>query len=225
MLAHPRPTIQATVPEGLPFVLRLNPLRHLLSHGKIASVLYLVVGGLMLWGGGYLLGVSDPTVHSDRYGDIPTPLVAWGCLALGLFLLIYGPAEIAMQPRSRPVLAADRDGVFIRPGLDRKRALYLPWDEIDSVYVRRFRFGPYLCVKPKNPARDQEFALSKQVKVGGSAALGQHIAQKVRWKRFQTNIIVPIGGAAETTAEILSALRYQAAGRASVETGNPLYGN
>ncbi|HCT77560.1 MAG TPA: hypothetical protein DGT23_13400 [Micromonosporaceae bacterium] len=204
------------------FRLRLNPLQHLLSHGKIELALYLPFGALMVWIGGYLLGVDDPTLHSDRYGDLPTPVIAWGCLALGLFLLVGGPALVAMQARHSVVLAADRDGIFIRPNLDKKRTLHLSWDEVEAVYLRRFRFGSYICVKPKSLARDQEFAISAQVKVGGSAALGQRIAQKRRWKRLQTNIIVPIGGAADTPAEILSALRYQAAGRAPVETGNPL---
>jgi hypothetical protein len=205
------PPESASVPENLPFVLEVDPVRHLLRHGGAEFVLSLLVGAAMLGLGGWLLGVADPTVHSTRYGDVPTPWVAWASMGIGVYLLIGVPITIMSRGRGRPVLGADRQGLHLRPNLDPKRALYLPWAEIAWIAVRHHQ-GPQLCVKPVDSGVETAFA-----ERGGS--LGARIARNRRLSRLGTTIAVPIGGAARDVDDVVAALRAWSAGAVRVDVG------
>jgi hypothetical protein len=194
----------------------LRPIAHLLRHARVELILGVSTGVLAAVGGFFLLGSGDSTVHSSRYGDLPTPLVGWGAVILGVYLVVVFPITIARRSR-RAVLAADADGVFIRPNLDPKRALYLPWHSIESISVRAQR-GPNLCVKPVDARVETPFELAHSAdRVRGiGASYGQNVAQRRRLRRLGTNIAIPIGGSAVPQDEIIQQLRHLSAGRVLV---------
>lgn len=207
------PTLRQTVPSDLPFSVRLGgALRHLLTHRRAEAVMTLLVALFAIPGGVYLLLHSDETVHSSRYGDMNSGLLGGGLLLLGVGLAVALPITSARQLRPVP-LAADAHGVYVRPNLDAKRVLHLPWEHIESIYVRSWH-GPQLCVKPRDARIEPQFNLAQRG--DASARAGVAVAQKRRMKKLGTNVHVPIGTAGQTPDELLAALRYQAAGRVPV---------
>ncbi len=207
------PSICAAVPEDRPFVLYLKPFAHLMRHGRVELGLMVPFGLLLTVGGLWMLGSGETTYESTRYGEIPAPLVNWGAIAVGLYLMVIYPIILARRSRG-PVLAADTGGLFIRPNLEPKRALRLPWESIESITVRAQR-GPNLCVKPVDPRVETPFELANSANRprGGGASYGLKVAQKRRMRRLGTNISIPIGGATLSPDEILEQLHRLSAGR------------
>src|SRR5262245_2289360 len=121
------PTVQADMPDNAPLTVRLSPLRHAFGTRRNETVLTLLLATGASVGGPWLLGRPDETLHDARYGDMDSHLVGYLALAVGAFFLIYLVASLLISVR-RPALAADDRGVYIRPNLDRKRVLYLPWE-------------------------------------------------------------------------------------------------
>ncbi|MEV4415929.1 hypothetical protein [Catellatospora sp. NPDC049609] len=207
------PTLRQTIPAGLPLTVRLSGAwRHLLRHRRNEVVLIYLFALFILPVGGYLLLHSDETLHSSRYGDMNSGLLGVGALLLGLGGAVSLPISAHRQLRHEP-LAADAHGVYVRPNLDAKRVLHLPWEHIEAIYLRNWH-GPQLCVKPRDARIEPQFNLAQRGDVGARA--GVAIAQKRRMKALGTNIHVPIGTAGQTPEELLAALRYQAAGRVPV---------
>jgi hypothetical protein len=68
-------------------------------------------------------------------------------------------------------------------------------------------------VKPRDPGIEGQFALVPRGRLQERA--GVALAQRRRIKRLGTNIHAPITG--QDVDELLSALRYQAAGRVPIE--------
>lgn len=211
----PAPTIRQLIPTGLPVTVQLSGVgRHLLAHRRGELVILTLLSLFMVPTGVYLLLHSAETVHSAKYGDMNSGLLGGAALLLVLGLLAWLPFSVVR--RLRPAqLAADADGVYVRPFLDKARVLHLPWADVESVYVRHWH-GPQLCVKPRDARIEPQFNLAKQGDVGNRA--GAAVAQKRRMKKLGTNIHVPIAAAPGTPADLLAALRYQAAGRVPVET-------
>jgi hypothetical protein len=210
--ASEAPSIRLSFPAELPVRVRLSRWSYLLRHRRSDLGLSVVIGLGLLAGGVWLVTSPDQTVHSERYGDMDGHLVGWLSVAISLFLLIYSPVSAARLLGDGVVLGADRDGVYLRPNLVKGRVLFLPWAQVEQVSVRRWH-GPQLVVRPRDPRLNKEFEIVRR----GSASVqaGAAIAQSRRMKRLGTNLHAPIGG--HDPAEILSALRYQAAGRAPVD--------
>ncbi|GAB4049239.1 hypothetical protein GCM10028775_16860 [Catellatospora paridis] len=208
------PTLRQLIPAGLPVTVQLaGTWRHLLAHRRGELVLMILLALFMLPTGTYLLLHAQETVHSAKYGDVNSGMLGLGALVLVLGLLAWLPISAGRQ--LRPVqLAADADGVYVRPFLDKARVLHLPWADVESVYVRNWH-GPQLCVKPRDARIEPQFNLAKQGNVENRA--GTAVAQRRRMKKLGTNIHVPVAAAPGTPAELLAALRYQAAGRVPVE--------
>ncbi|GAA1409405.1 hypothetical protein [Catellatospora coxensis] len=211
----PVPTIRPLIPAGLPVTVQLSGAgRHLLAHRRGELTVLALLTLFLVPAGVYLLLHSAETVHNARYGDMNSGLLGGAVLVLVLGLLVWLPISVVRQ--LRPVqLAADAEGVYVRPFLDKARVLHLPWADIESVYVRHWH-GPQLCVKPRDSRIEPQFNLVKQGDAGSRA--GVAVAQKRRMKKLETNIHVPIAAAPGTPADLLAALRYQAAGRVPVET-------
>ncbi len=207
------PTVRQTVPADLPFSVRLSGTwRHLLRPRRAETVMYYVFALVMVPAGVYFLLHSDETVHSSRYGDMNSGLLGIGAILLGVGGAVVLPITAARQLRPVP-LAADAHGVYVRPNLDPKRVLHLPWEHIESIQVRSWH-GPQLCVKPRDARIEPQFNLAQRG--DASARAGVAVAQKRRMKKLGTNIHVPIGTSGQTPDELLAGLRYQAAGRVPV---------
>jgi hypothetical protein len=94
-------------------------------------------------------------------GSLPAQSLGW-IVVCGLTLLLtgallYGQSELLAD--RRPLLAADRSGVWIRlpHGVVRPVATirFLPWPAVDAVFLQSYRVSAdgdpstYLCVRPK----------------------------------------------------------------------------
>lgn len=196
----PAPAILPAIPEELPFLVRLQPTAHVLRHLRLALAIFVPFGILMCVLGISLLTSGEETVHSDRYGDLPAPLMGWLLIALGLFCAAGPAVESMLKAGKGPALGADRNGVYLRPHLDKKRALFLPWPQIVSIELRNHR-GPNLCVKPHDARLEKAF---KPKASGGSAAgVGQRHAIQRQLNKLGTFISIPVGGAPLEPQEIL----------------------
>jgi hypothetical protein len=166
----------------------------------------------MIGAGAWMIGEPDQTVNSERYGDMDGHVVGWSSLAIGLFL--FGLLIVSALRKFGDGFAAgaDHTGVYLRPNLDRTRVVFVPWPGVESVRIVKWH-GPQLAVKPRDRVIEGAFQL--ETKGNWEARAGTAIAQRRRMKKVGTNIHAPIPGADRT--ELLNNLRYQAAGRASVE--------
>jgi len=208
------PAIASSAPADLAVRVRLSFWAYLFGHRRNEAVLSLVVGLGMAVGGVWLVTAPDQTLHSSRYGDMDGHLVGWSCLAIGLFVLLWQPIAVRRQLGDGFSVGADRNGIYLRPNLDKTRVLFLPWNAVEGISVRRWH-GPQLVVKPKDAGLDGPFALVASGRASQRA--GVAIAQQRRMKRLGTNIHAPISG--HDSATILNDLRYQAAGRTPVDMG------
>jgi hypothetical protein len=194
------PAILPAIPEGLPFLVRLKPTAHVLRHLRIQLAIFVPFGILLCVAGIYMLTSGEKTVHSDRYGDLPAPLMGWLAIALGIFCAVGMAVESMLKAGKGPAVGADRNGVYIRPGLDKKRTVFLPWQHIESIEVRDYR-GPNLVVKPFDARLEEEFA--PKVSGGAAARAGQRRAIQRQLKKLGTFITIPVGGAPLEPQEIL----------------------
>jgi hypothetical protein len=205
-IAPPRVLPVGATPANLPVTVRVNLLSYLFSVRRVELVTILLFGLPMLAFGVVALVLSDPTLTSDdrRAG--------WFVGAAGLAFLAYLPISGRRQIRDGFSVGADHTGVYLRPNLDRKRVVYIPWSGVEGVRVRRWR-GPQLVVKPRDTVIEGAFDL--EIKGRWEDRMNAEISQHRRMKKLGTNIHAPIPGADRT--ELLNNLRYQAAGRAPVE--------
>jgi hypothetical protein len=200
-------TILADIPPDLPFLLRLKPWRYVWHHLRLTMV-FLAPFGLAFLAGA-VVTFNDPatTYHSDRFGDVPTPLIGVILVALGLLMLLGVPLEMVRQVRRGPVLGADRDGVYLQPRMVRNRTLYLPWEQIESASIRRWR-GPYLCLKPKEAVLEDVFSIANSSPARSyREQAGKAVQQRRMWKSLGTNIALPVGGAPHGPQGVLDTLR------------------
>jgi len=206
-------TIRPAAPAQLSVRVTLSLWAYLVGNRRSELVLALISGGFLTVTGGVLATGPAGTVHSQRYGEVDGHLLGWSSLAIGLFLLAYLPFSVRRQLGDGFAAGADHHGVYLRPHLDKSRVLFLPWSRVEMVSVRRWH-GPQLVIKPRDPGIERQFDLVPRGRLQDRA--GTALAQRRRIKRLGTNIHAPIAG--QDAAEILNALRYQAAGRAPVES-------
>lgn len=143
------------------------------------------------------------------------PLGAWlaatgsGLAALVAFslipLVLAPPYALFMALRARgPVLAADSDGVWLRPEANRSRSTWLPWYGVKSVYVRRYFWMRWLCVKPRNPAHEEPFLVDPTG--NRETKLARQIVRARRAGRLGTNLFVPLTHTDHSEREVLDRL-------------------
>jgi hypothetical protein len=204
--------ILADIPPDLPFLLRLKPWGYVWHHLRLPVAVFTPFGLAFLAFAVVEFNSDAKTVHTDRFGDLPTPLVGVILVAIGLFMIFGVPLEMARQVRRGPVLGADRHGVYLQPRMVRNRTLYLPWELIESASIRRWR-GPYLCLKPKDAILEEMFSIansspsrSYRVRAGRAAQ------QQLMLKRLGTNIALPVGGAPQGPQAVLDTLRHWSGG-------------
>lgn len=191
------------VPANLPVTVRLTMAQCILSTRKrewipaVVIAIPAIVIGLVL--------IAAPPEESDRRTGVVVVLVFAAFLA-------YIVLNARRQLGDGFSAGADHTGVYLRPNLDRKRLVFLPWTAIAGVSVRAWR-GPQLVVTPHDAGIGNAFAL--EVTGRWEDRMNAEIAQHRRIKKLGTNIHAPIAGTDAT--ELLNNLRYQAAGRAPVE--------
>jgi hypothetical protein len=212
-------TILAGIPPDLPFLLRLKPWGYVWHHLRLVMAVFSPFGVLSLALAVVVFNSDAPTVHTDRFGDVPTASVGAGLVAFGLLAVFGVPLMAVWQVRGGPVLGADRDGVYLQPRLVRNRTLYLPWELIESASIRRSR-GPHLCLKPKEAMLEEMFSIqNSQPSRSYRVRAGQAIAQQRIWESLGTNISLPVGSAPQGPQGVLDALQHWSGGRLAGYSG------
>jgi hypothetical protein len=198
---HPQPgavqsRILAEIPPDLPFLLRLKPWRHVWHHLRLPMAVFMP------------LGLTVVIIAAMAFKDAPTTsdsvTLVLG-VVFGLFMMFGLPLEAAWRVSRGPMLGADRSGVYLQPRTVRTRTLYLPWELIESVSIRRWR-GPCLCLKPKKAGIDELFSIPNSSPPTRGSSLGKMIAQERMWKKLGTNISLPVGGAPQGPQGVLDTL-------------------
>lgn len=208
--------VLASAPPTLPVAIRLSVMRYVLGSRRKESVVNIIFGVLFVALGLFMAFASDETAGGDAR---ELHLGGWLMVAGGIVVLGYLPVLAARQLKDGFSVGADASGIFLRPNMDKNRVLFLPWSAVEVVRVARWR-GPQLVVRPHDKRLEPGFAM--ELKGRWENRLGTEIAQRLRIRRLGTNIHAPIPGV--DTVQLLNDLRYQAAGRAPIESpgGNPV---
>ena len=208
--------ILPAVPAGTPFTVSVRLIPHVLRNCRAQLVLATLTAALMTLGGVVLLTSGESTVYVRKYGigEVPAAPIVWLAFAVALVSLASPFFTAFRQLSAGPAIGADKDGVYVRPSLDPKRTLFLPWDEVRLIAVRRMN-GPNLCVCPADPRVESPFTVANSAAKGHAPGRGWGLAaaQQRRTKNLGTNIFVPIGGADRPAAEIVDTLRQWSSGR------------
>lgn len=195
---HPATRLARVGPAGMELQVRTGAVRY----GVRAAVPLLIIL-VVIFGG---IGALVVAAESDW-----VPLVAFLTAAVA----IYVPVALFMAVRSRGLmLAADADGVWLRPHLDRTRAAWLPWHAIGSIDVRRFLGTAYLCVTARDPAYAVQFSRAEHG--GGETGTGMRIGHSWQLARLRTGLAVPVSHAVPPAAQIVATLRRLADGRCPI---------
>lgn len=155
------------------------PLRVSLAFGsylfisRIREVIIFGSFGILTLAAGIWLMVLDDGTGANY---VPMGIVV---LPIGLFMLAITPVSAKRQLKNGFSVGADHTGVCLRPFLDKNRVVFVPWEGVQGVYIRRWA-GPQLVVKPGDTVIEHQFALVGKGSAG--AEVGTAIAQ-----RFRTN--------------------------------------
>lgn len=195
---HPAVAFARTGPHAMPLRASNRPLRY----GLRASLLLLLVLMVIFIPFGVWISVSTGG---------PEPLISF--VVMGLVL--WAGVVMFHTLRSRGLaLAADEDGIWLRPDLGRTVSAWLPWHRIESVSVRRFAGLRMLCVKPHDPTYERFFLI--QEAGDREVKWGIRIAKARRQRALKTTLAVPLSTVDRREAEILARLREFAGDRCPV---------
>lgn len=202
-VATPRVLPVTAAPANLPVMVRLTLVRFIVATRKreLIPILLIVLPMFVV---GLILAVAPPTPEDRKNGVI--------IVLFGLGFMAYLPISGRRQLGDGFAVGADHTGVYLRPDMDRRRIVFVPWAGVESVSAKKWR-GPQLVVKPRDTIIEGQFDL--EIKGRWENRLNAEISQHRRVKKLGTNIHAPIPGV--DAAELLNNLRYQAAGRAPVE--------
>ncbi|MCW3818010.1 hypothetical protein ONA91_26525 [Micromonospora sp. DR5-3] len=185
----PPPTRTAKrIPEDLPFVARP-------SLGRRA----LLFGGLMLFIGLVLacpIGIAASGDGGPVLLFVIPVFLLFAALPLGLQLWLVSSGG--------PLLAVGPAGLWIKTRPTRGQAIWLPWEAIDRIYLRRWALEKMLCVKPRDPRAGTG--------LGAFTALDSGMQQAF----FGTGFTATVRYADRSEEEIMRAVIGYAAGRCRV---------
>lgn len=117
--------------------------------------------------------------------------------------------------RSRgPVLAADADGLWLRPEEESRVSAWLPWYMIESVVIQRFLGFRLLCVVPRDRSYESWFANPMALRTKDSR-LGQWIIRVLRAPPGAISAVV--SATSVRPSEMAERLRELAGGRCRIE--------
>lgn len=200
------PRVLTAAPANLPLVVRLSYLRYLFVSRMREMIMFGPFGLAMIGIGVALMLTTDESVQNNV-------VIGIGGIAVGLFCVLATPFTAWRQLKDGFSIGADHTGAYLRPMMDKNRVVFVPWECVESISIRRW-MGPQLVVKPRDAVVESQFALVARGTV--EARAGTAIAQKRRTARLGSNIHAPIPGV--DREELLNNLRYQSGGRAPVQS-------
>lgn len=186
--AQPPPTAKR-IPEDLPFVVRPSLGKRALTLGVVTLVVGLVI--------------ACPIGLAASSGDGGLGLLFIIPVVLLFFALPVG-LQLWLVSSGGPVLALGPAGLWIKTRPTRGQAIWLPWEAIDRIYVRRWALEKMLCVKPRDPRAGSG--------LGAFTALDSGMQQAF----FGTGFTATVNHADRGEDEIMRAVVGYAAGRCRV---------
>ncbi|MFG3599004.1 hypothetical protein [Micromonospora chersina] len=184
-----RPPTTKRIPADLPFVVRP-------SLGKRALTL-----GLVTLVAGLVLACPIGLAASSEGGGA-------GLLFIIPVVLLFFTVPVGLQlwlvSSGGPVLALGPAGLWIKTRPTRGQAIWLPWEAIDRIYVRRWALEKMLCVKPRDPRAGSG--------LGAFTAFDSGMQQAF----FGTGFTATVNHADRSEDEIMRAVVGYAAGRCRV---------
>jgi hypothetical protein len=181
----PPPPVVRRIPEDQPFIARHSAGKRGVLFGGAALVVAVLVSCAPLLAGETLIGL----VGAGAVAVLTAVL-----LGLHLYLLASGGPALAIGPA----------GLWIKTRPTRGQAIWLPWEAIERIYVRRWVFDKMLCVKPRDPRAGTH--------LGTFTALDSGMQQLV----FGTGLTAPLNFADRPETEIMGAVAHFSAGRVRI---------
>ncbi|MFF4890031.1 hypothetical protein [Micromonospora chersina] len=186
--AQPPPTTKR-IPEDLPFVVRPSLGKRALTLGLVTLVVGLVIACPIG------LAASSEGGGAGLLFIIPVVL---------LFFAVPVGLQLWLVSSGGPVLALGPAGLWIKTRPTRGQAIWLPWEAIDRIYLRRWALEKMLCVKPRDPRAGSG--------LGAFTALDSGMQQAF----FGTGFTATVNHADRGEDEIMRAVVGYAAGRCRV---------
>ncbi|MFV2017525.1 hypothetical protein [Micromonospora sp. LOL_023] len=132
-------------PEIVPYLVRVQGHRFLAVAGGVAAAGWLLTGGLLA-GVGYLVARE---LDAGRW--LTLALVGLPALGLGGLLTAVVALWHGRFIGRGPVLAADRTGVWVANGSFRANPVWLPWEAVSGVLVRRSWLEDLIFIDAQTP--------------------------------------------------------------------------
>ncbi|WP_192580052.1 hypothetical protein [Micromonospora sp. AMSO31t] len=177
------------IPEDLPFVVRPSLRKRALSLGLVT----LVIGLVMTCPIG--LAASSEGGGAGLLFIIPVVMLVFAVpVGLQLWLVSSGG----------PVLALGPAGLWIKTRPTRGQAIWLPWELVERIYLRRWGLEKMLCVKPRDP------------RVGSGLGAFTALDSGMQQAFFGTGFTATVNHADRSEDEIMRAVVGYAAGRCRV---------
>ncbi|MGW9196269.1 hypothetical protein [Micromonospora chersina] len=186
--AQPPPTTKR-IPEDLPFVVRPSLGKRALTLGLVTLVVGLVIACPIG------LAASSEGGGAGLLFIIPVVL---------LFFAVPVGLQLWLVSSGGPVLALGPAGLWIKTRPTRGQAIWLPWEAIDRIYLRRWALEKMLCVKPRDP------------RVGSGLGAFTALDSGMQQAFFGTGFTATVNHADRGEDEIMRAVVGYAAGRCRV---------
>ncbi|MEU2611624.1 hypothetical protein ABZ570_08585 [Micromonospora sp. NPDC007271] len=177
------------IPEDQPFVARPSLRKRALPFG----LLILFIGLLMACP----IGMAASAGEGDAGLLFVIPVIM-------LFVALPVGLQFWLITSGGPVLAVGPAGLWIKTRPTRGQAIWLPWEAIDRIYLRRWALEKMLCVKPRDPRAGTG--------LGAFTALDSGLQQAF----FGTGFTATVNFADRSEEEIMRAVVGYAAGRCRV---------
>ena len=132
-------------PEGVPYLVRIEGRRFVAVAGSAAAAGWLLAGG-PLAGVVYLVARELDAGRWLTLALVGLPVLGLGGLLTAVVALCHG----RFIGRG-PVLAADRTGVWVANGSFRANPVWLPWDAVSGVLVRRSWLEDLIFIDVQTP--------------------------------------------------------------------------
>src|SRR5215468_5224060 len=145
------PRVLTSVRPDLPLEIHISAVQYLLVSLVREMILAVILGGFLVPAGLYL-ALARPDV------DDAVPVGLAGA-ALGLFFLAAVPVAALRQLKDGFSVGADHTGVYLRPFVDPRRVVFVPWEGVEGIYLGRWR-GPQLVIKPWDASIERQFVLA-----------------------------------------------------------------
>ncbi|MGW4156482.1 hypothetical protein ACWEDF_25340 [Micromonospora chersina] len=186
--AQPPPTAKR-IPEDLPFVVRPSLRKRALTLGLVTLVVGLVL--------------ACPIGLAASAGDGGAGLLFIIPVVMLVFAVPVG-LQLWLVSSGGPVLALGPAGLWIKTRPTRGQAIWLPWEAIERIYVRRWSLEKMLCVKPRDP------------RVGSGLGAFTALDSGMQQAFFGTGFTATVNHADRGEDEIMRAVVGYAAGRCRV---------